>query len=412
MAALYEATCTKSGSAVVLAARDVRPGHRRCDQYPSSCRGASAPRCCTRRRRGMTARLHLALCRRAPCLHARAIATSRALGAWCKLVDGPFSLLDGLWQFQPIGGAERRQRGDEQACRIEFELRLCVRQQQPPGGGVEPGVRHSGRHLGRPLRAARGAGAWPALSCGACSREWSYAAAPRDVPGARCCGARQHAGRRAARQRLLDGAVTRDSRRVAGRHLGARVRRWTLPLRDGDRVEVYRARLLVDLEGGAAPALPARRQWRARPRGAPTLAAVGSSHGLRARSHLGAARCWSSRILAARPFVVHARSMRIADVQASRRRCFARALQLSGAGWPRSSVALALAALVPARSPSSCGVPSSSGSTLRPWRRRSRGGRAALAPSVQSARPSAARHGCWAFAGCRVRACRAAAAGR
>ncbi|HEY6353180.1 MAG TPA: type II toxin-antitoxin system RatA family toxin [Burkholderiaceae bacterium] len=38
-----------------------------------------------------------------------------------QLVDGPFSLLDGLWQFEPIGGAGRSA-GDEQACRIEFEL--------------------------------------------------------------------------------------------------------------------------------------------------------------------------------------------------------------------------------------------------------------------------------------------------
>ncbi|HVO06555.1 MAG TPA: type II toxin-antitoxin system RatA family toxin [Burkholderiaceae bacterium] len=34
-----------------------------------------------------------------------------------RLVDGPFSQFDGLWQFEPIGSA-----GSEQACRIEFEL--------------------------------------------------------------------------------------------------------------------------------------------------------------------------------------------------------------------------------------------------------------------------------------------------
>lgn len=32
-----------------------------------------------------------------------------------QLVDGPFSKLDGLWQFEPIGDAEP-------ACRIEFDL--------------------------------------------------------------------------------------------------------------------------------------------------------------------------------------------------------------------------------------------------------------------------------------------------
>jgi ribosome-associated toxin RatA of RatAB toxin-antitoxin module len=35
------------------------------------------------------------------------------------LVDGPFSLLDGLWEFEPVGG------GDEPACRIEFEMRYA-----------------------------------------------------------------------------------------------------------------------------------------------------------------------------------------------------------------------------------------------------------------------------------------------
>jgi len=38
-----------------------------------------------------------------------------------ELVDGPFSLLDGSWQFQPIGSTGPGV-GDEQACRIEFDL--------------------------------------------------------------------------------------------------------------------------------------------------------------------------------------------------------------------------------------------------------------------------------------------------
>jgi ribosome-associated toxin RatA of RatAB toxin-antitoxin module len=39
------------------------------------------------------------------------------------LVDGPFSLLDGTWQFLPLGkpGGE----SEEQACKIEFELRYA-----------------------------------------------------------------------------------------------------------------------------------------------------------------------------------------------------------------------------------------------------------------------------------------------
>ncbi|MCH7345778.1 type II toxin-antitoxin system RatA family toxin [Pelomonas sp. CA6] len=40
-----------------------------------------------------------------------------------RLVDGPFSLLDGVWQFLPLGkpGAE----GDAQACKVEFDLRYA-----------------------------------------------------------------------------------------------------------------------------------------------------------------------------------------------------------------------------------------------------------------------------------------------
>lgn len=38
-----------------------------------------------------------------------------------KLVDGPFSLLDGTWGFQPLG------RGDAptQACKVQFDLRYA-----------------------------------------------------------------------------------------------------------------------------------------------------------------------------------------------------------------------------------------------------------------------------------------------
>ena len=38
-----------------------------------------------------------------------------------KLVDGPFSLLEGLWLFVPLG----RPGSDEKACKIEFDLRYA-----------------------------------------------------------------------------------------------------------------------------------------------------------------------------------------------------------------------------------------------------------------------------------------------
>jgi ribosome-associated toxin RatA of RatAB toxin-antitoxin module len=38
-----------------------------------------------------------------------------------KLVDGPFSMLDGVWQFQPLGAPGAA----ASACKIEFELRYA-----------------------------------------------------------------------------------------------------------------------------------------------------------------------------------------------------------------------------------------------------------------------------------------------
>ena len=38
-----------------------------------------------------------------------------------QLVDGPFSLLDGTWVFHPLG----RPGTEEQACKIEFDLRYA-----------------------------------------------------------------------------------------------------------------------------------------------------------------------------------------------------------------------------------------------------------------------------------------------
>ena len=38
-----------------------------------------------------------------------------------KLVDGPFSVLDGNWVFQPIGSDA----GNTKACRVDFDLRYA-----------------------------------------------------------------------------------------------------------------------------------------------------------------------------------------------------------------------------------------------------------------------------------------------
>ncbi|MBV8470913.1 MAG: type II toxin-antitoxin system RatA family toxin [Burkholderiaceae bacterium] len=39
------------------------------------------------------------------------------------LVDGPFSLLDGVWQFQPLGSVDEA--GESKACKVEFDLRYA-----------------------------------------------------------------------------------------------------------------------------------------------------------------------------------------------------------------------------------------------------------------------------------------------
>jgi len=68
----------------------------------------------------MTARLHLAY---AGVRHAFTTRNRHvdARSVLVQLVDGPFSMLDGLWQFHPIGRAGQADAG-EHACRIEFEL--------------------------------------------------------------------------------------------------------------------------------------------------------------------------------------------------------------------------------------------------------------------------------------------------
>jgi ribosome-associated toxin RatA of RatAB toxin-antitoxin module len=38
-----------------------------------------------------------------------------------RLVDGPFSLLDGTWLFKPLGRAG----GEQRACKVEFDLRYA-----------------------------------------------------------------------------------------------------------------------------------------------------------------------------------------------------------------------------------------------------------------------------------------------
>ena len=72
---------------------------------------------------GMTARLHLAY---AGVRHAFTTQNHHEPGSSVsmELVDGPFSALNGLWRFVPIGtpAAHAGPGAGAQACRVEFEL--------------------------------------------------------------------------------------------------------------------------------------------------------------------------------------------------------------------------------------------------------------------------------------------------
>jgi ribosome-associated toxin RatA of RatAB toxin-antitoxin module len=71
-----------------------------------------------RRDEGMTARMHLAY---AGIRHTFTTRNEHVPGelVLVRLVDGPFSVLDGTWKFSSLGS------GSEAACRIDFELRYA-----------------------------------------------------------------------------------------------------------------------------------------------------------------------------------------------------------------------------------------------------------------------------------------------
>ena len=69
---------------------------------------------------GLTARLHLAY---AGVKHAFTTRNEHVPGesVIVKLVDGPFSMLDGLWQFSPLA----RPGQEAAACKIDFDMRYA-----------------------------------------------------------------------------------------------------------------------------------------------------------------------------------------------------------------------------------------------------------------------------------------------
>ena len=72
---------------------------------------------------GVTARLHLHFAGISQCFTTRNVIVP-GVSVHMNLVDGPFSLLDGMWRFLPLGAPEGTVAGpDSPACKVEFELR-------------------------------------------------------------------------------------------------------------------------------------------------------------------------------------------------------------------------------------------------------------------------------------------------
>jgi ribosome-associated toxin RatA of RatAB toxin-antitoxin module len=92
------------------------------EKYPEFLPWCERAEVLARDDQGQTARLHLAY---AGIRHSFTTKTAQvpAQSVHIGLVDGPFSLLDGLWRFVPLplpGGAAA---GAEDACKIEFDMR-------------------------------------------------------------------------------------------------------------------------------------------------------------------------------------------------------------------------------------------------------------------------------------------------
>ncbi len=94
------------------------------ERYPEFLPWCAAADVLERDDNGMTARLSLAF---AGLRHAFTTRNTHQLNERVRLqlVDGPFSLLDGDWQFLPLNRPGAPAGGEPQACKIEFELRYA-----------------------------------------------------------------------------------------------------------------------------------------------------------------------------------------------------------------------------------------------------------------------------------------------
>jgi ribosome-associated toxin RatA of RatAB toxin-antitoxin module len=94
------------------------------ERYPSFLPWCAKADVVERHDDGMTARLTLV---KGGLRHAFTTRNRHRTGEQVSvaLVDGPFSELEGTWQFVPVSRAGAPKRGDAAACRIEFDLRYA-----------------------------------------------------------------------------------------------------------------------------------------------------------------------------------------------------------------------------------------------------------------------------------------------
>ncbi|MEO7116455.1 MAG: type II toxin-antitoxin system RatA family toxin [Caldimonas sp.] len=92
------------------------------EQYPQFLPWCERAEVLSRDEQGQTARLHLAYAGVRQAFTTRNVQTADR-SVRVGLVDGPFSLLDGLWQFVPLPLPTGEGSTGIDACKIEFELR-------------------------------------------------------------------------------------------------------------------------------------------------------------------------------------------------------------------------------------------------------------------------------------------------
>jgi ribosome-associated toxin RatA of RatAB toxin-antitoxin module len=94
------------------------------DQYPVFLPWCTRAEVLERHDDGMTARLTLA---KGGLRHAFTTRNHHQEGATVRvaLIDGPFSELEGTWQFLPLSRGGAASGADAAACRIEFDLRYA-----------------------------------------------------------------------------------------------------------------------------------------------------------------------------------------------------------------------------------------------------------------------------------------------